>query len=67
MEYSLEDTIRFGMHKGTLIKELIENNLKYVERALDEVDHFELDDKAMELYDDMCDEHYGSIGVKWSE
>lgn len=61
MTYSLNDKMKFGKYKGLEILEIIEDHLNYMEWLLDEVKDFELDDEAMEFYEEDLVSTYGDI------
>lgn len=62
MIYSKTSVLRFGKHRGETIKEIISDDVTYIEWALDEVDGFELDEAAMDLYEKQLEVHYSNEG-----
>ena len=58
MAYRLIDKLNFGKHKGETIKQVCEDDPTYIEWCLNAIDSFELDDKAMEFYENEIDLHY---------
>lgn len=61
-QLSLTDLLTFGKWRGASLKEVIEEDITYVEWALDEVSFFELDDRASEFYDETIDRYYEEQG-----
>ena len=55
----LTDKLTFGKHKGETIQDVCDNNVTYIEWALETIDTFELDDEAMGYYEACLEEHLG--------
>lgn len=66
---SLTDKMNFGKYRNRTIQEVIEDDPTYIEWALDNVDWFELDDEAMDVYEKAIKEHYrdDDLSVWWDE
>jgi hypothetical protein len=45
-EFSLSDKLTFGKYKGYTIEDVLEDDLNYLEWAIDEIEWFELDEIA---------------------
>jgi len=57
-ELKLTDKMTFGKYKNDLVEDVILSDVKYIEWALDDIDWFELDDKAMSIYERSIDDYY---------
>lgn len=51
----LEDNFDFGKYKGKSVEAVINEDVKYIEWCIDNVDGFELDNEAYEDYEDKLD------------
>jgi hypothetical protein len=56
--YTLDTKIKFGKHKLFTIQEVIDDDPTYIEWCLDNVKGFELDDAAMDYFNDAIDRYY---------
>lgn len=54
----LTDKMIFGKYKGETLEEVILFDPTYIEWALDEVNDFELDDNAMNIFEQSIDDYY---------
>lgn len=55
--YGLNDEINFGKHKDARVKDIIYNDVKYIEWALENVDHFDIDKDALDYYENTWNAH----------
>lgn len=46
--YTIDETLDFGKYAGKELREVIADDPAYIEWALDEVGHFDLDDEALD-------------------
>lgn len=63
MAYKLTDKISFGRHKGEAIQDIIDDDITYIEWAIDTVDGFELDDDALEFFNEALDEYLFELDI----
>ncbi len=47
MTYTLDDCLDFGVHECDTVRQVIDSDPDYIERALNTIHGFELDDEAM--------------------
>lgn len=51
-QHKLTDTLKFGKYRGKTLEWVLEHDVEYIEWAREEIEWFDIDEEAEEMYED---------------